>query len=121
MTAKFLLSEDIDRLRELHDGSFILPDRVVCGRVGYHRDTICAFLLAKPTVEGILVIDKNLAKPTRTKLIIELIENVKDDLLNLGHNECHAFVKDADFADFLKKYLAFEDVKGHTLVWHGSL
>lgn len=119
MTAKFL-EEDIDRLKEIHDGSFVLPDHIICGRVGYHRDNIVAFLLAKPTIEAVLIVDKNLPKATKTKLIVELSETLKDDLMNIGHSEMHAFVKDAGFAAFLENYLGFKEVPGQVLVWHGA-
>lgn len=117
MTSR-MFQGDYELLNEIHDKSFELPQQndIIAARIGFDNGGhIVAGALVKRIYEGLLILDQSQPKLLKTKLTIELIEELKEDMRLMNLKECHVFPKDPTFSDFLQNRLNFSEVK--TLVW----
>lgn len=116
-------SAAVQQVYEKSGESFPLPrlsdDLIICGRVFINKGDITAAALVKLTAEGILLLDKTQPRTLKARAVTELIEDLKKDVKRLGLSDCHVFVQDEKFKDFLLKNLDFQPCKsGIPLVWY---
>ncbi|SRR6266568_7207189 len=72
-------------------------------KVAVSHGKVVGFAAVRLTSEGILILDKNQPRITRTKAALELIEKCKEDVKKLNLSDVHVFVQDEKTESFLQK------------------
>lgn len=125
MTAHMRCSDE-RALKEVYDknqeNGFYFPDicspRVVCGRVAYNEGLIVGGLVVRDICEGILLIDRSLPLTLKTRIVNRLIDESKRCLKHKSIHECHVFIKDPKFSNYLMEHHQFRPTEsGECLVW----
>ena len=117
-----LRSADSDILKEIHDGSFPLPDLsnpLYFGQcTAIENGEVIGVGLVRLTCEGILITDQSKPVTQRARASKAIIESAREQAKFKGLEDCHVFVRQPNVIKFLE-HLGFAISKsGTAMVTH---
>jgi hypothetical protein len=109
------VNSNIHELEKINSYDFPTPDisnpLFVSKKICVSHGKVVGFAAVKLTSEGILILDKDQPRITRSRAVVELFKSCKQDLAKLNLDDCHVFVKDEKVSHFLEK-IGFKFSKG---------
>jgi hypothetical protein len=117
--------KDLIRLEKIHKESCTFPfpnlnDETYFVKKAIEVDgELKGAAITRLTSEVSLILDKDLPKLTRARVIDEVVTELEKRLTNLGLKDTHLFIlpEDQDFADFMMKHFEFVKATGIPLYY----
>ena len=101
------VKSNIHEIDKINSYGFPTPDisssLFISKKICVDRGKVVGFAGIRLTSEGILILDRNQSKITRTKAALELIEKCIADVKNLNLDDIHVFVQDSKVKNFLER------------------
>lgn len=116
---------DLVKLESIHEKSCDFPFPNLNDELYFVKKAIeingilCGAAVVRLTSEVSLILDKNLGKMNRARVIDAVFSELKERLINIGLKDTHLFIipEDENFATFMKKHFEFQKATGIPLYY----
>ena len=111
--------KDIETIKKIHE-KLGFDWQEPCLNIGTIKCTIgdqtigAGFL--RPTVEAVMILDPDASKREKARALFFMMRQAIEDTKQVNLNEIHAWIKEPEFVDVMKRHYCFVHPRGESLI-----